>query len=99
MARANPDPIPTPSATPYSDFDTGETVQELFLQHLQQNGLPVTVFLVNGVKLQGVIPRFDHETIILRRDGHTQLVYKHAVSTIMPVAPLAVFAQDSDSDL
>lgn len=74
-------------------------MQDMFLQHLQQHGLPVTVFLVNGVKLQGVIPQFDHETIILRRDGHTQLVYKHAVSTIMPVAPLALFAQDGDISL
>ena len=66
----------------------------MFLQHLQQHGLPVTVFLVNGVKLQGVIPQFDHETIILRRDGHTQLVYKHAVSTIMPVAAMSHFVEE-----
>ncbi len=97
MARANP--TPAPPAVPYSEFAAGETVQELFLQHLQQHGLPVTVFLVNGVKLQGVIPRFDQETIILRRDGHTQLVYKHAVSTIMPVAPLSLFAPEGDIGL
>ncbi|GBR17856.1 RNA chaperone Hfq [Asaia spathodeae] len=97
MARANPNP--TPNAAPFTEFSQGETVQDVFLQHLQQNGLPVTVFLVNGVKLQGVIPRFDHETIILRRDGHTQLVYKHAVSTIMPVAPLSLFAQDGEIEL
>ncbi|WP_025884968.1 RNA chaperone Hfq [Asaia prunellae] len=87
------------SDKPYAEFHPGETVQDLFLQHLQQNGQPVTVFLVNGVKLQGVIPRFDHETIILRRDGHTQLVFKHAVSTIMPVAPLTLFAQDGETEL
>jgi len=97
LARANPTPAST--AAPYTEFTPGETVQDLFLQHLQEHGLPVTVFLVNGVKLQGVIPRFDHETIILRRDGHTQLVYKHAVSTIMPVAPLALFAQDGEIEL
>ncbi|GBQ86699.1 RNA chaperone Hfq [Asaia krungthepensis] len=97
MARANP--TPSTQNVPYAEFPQEESVQDLFLQHLQQHGLPVTVFLVNGVKLQGVIPRFDHETIILRRDGHTQLVYKHAVSTIMPVAPLALFAPDGDMGL
>lgn len=74
-------------------------MQDIFLQHIQHHGSPVTVFLVNGVKLQGVIPRFDSDTIILRRDGHTQLVYKHAVSTIMPVAPLSLFGQDGDIEL
>ena len=97
MARANP--TPSPQTAPFAVFQEGETVQSLFLQHLQEHALPVTVFLVNGVKLQGVIPQFDHETIILRRDGHTQLVYKHAVSTIMPVAPLALFAQDGELSL
>lgn len=66
-----------------------DDVQELFLAHVQQREEPVTVFLVNGVKLQGVITRFDSRTVLLRRDGHVQLVYKHAVSTIMPVAALA----------
>ncbi len=66
-----------------------DDVQELFLSHVQQREEPVTVFLVNGVKLQGVITRFDARTVLLRRDGHVQLVYKHAVSTIMPVAALS----------
>ncbi|OOL18824.1 hypothetical protein AL01_03490 [Bombella intestini] len=64
-------------------------VQEQFLAHVQQREEPVTVFLVNGVKLQGVITRFDNQSVLLRRDGHVQLVYKHAVSTIMPVAALS----------
>ena len=51
---------------------------------LKENETSVTVFLVNGVKLQGIITWFDDATILLRRDGHTQLIYKHAVSTIMP---------------
>lgn len=66
-----------------------DDVQEQFLAHVQQREEPVTVFLVNGVKLQGVITRFDARTVLLRRDGHVQLVYKHAVSTIMPVAALS----------
>ncbi|WP_408887084.1 RNA chaperone Hfq [Kozakia baliensis] len=69
----------------------GAPVQDVFLNHVQSTRSPVTIFLVNGVKLQGIIPWFDEQVIILRRDGHTQLVYKHAVSTIMPVAPLALF--------
>ena len=55
-----------------------------FLIKLQKEEISVTVFLVNGVKLQGIITFFDDETLLLRRDGHTQLIYKHAVSTIMP---------------
>lgn len=66
-----------------------DDVQQQFLAHVQQREEPVTVFLVNGVKLQGVITRFDARTVLLRRDGHVQLVYKHAVSTIMPVAALS----------
>ena len=54
------------------------------LQMSQKEEISVTVFLVNGVKLQGIITFFDNETLLLRRDGHTQLIYKHAVSTIMP---------------
>ena len=52
---------------------------------------PVTVFLVNGVKLQGIITWFDNFSVLLRRDGHTQLVYKHAISTVMPGAPIQLF--------
>ena len=55
-----------------------------FLTKLQKEEISVTVFLVNGVKLQGIITFFDNESLLLRRDGHTQLIYKHAVSTIMP---------------
>ena len=55
-----------------------------FLTKLQKEEISVTVFLVNGVKLQGIITFFDDESLLLRRDGHTQLIYKHAVSTIMP---------------
>ncbi|QDH18033.1 RNA chaperone Hfq [Swingsia samuiensis] len=63
-------------------------IQEAFLQHLYEQEMSVTVFLVNGVKLQGVVAQFDQHTLLLRRDGHVQLVYKHAVSTIMPAGML-----------
>ena len=49
------------------------------------------MFLVNGVKLQGIITWFDNFSVLLRRDGHTQLVYKHAISTVMPGAPIMLF--------
>ena len=55
-----------------------------FLTDIKENKIAVTVFLINGVKLQGVITFFDDNSILLRRDGHTQLIFKHAVSTIMP---------------
>ena len=59
-------------------------VQEEFLSNLSNNKISVTIFLVNGVKLQGLITHFDDSSMLLRRDGHTQLIYKNAVSTIMP---------------
>ena len=65
-------------------------VQEDFLGDIRKNEIAVTVFLINGVKLQGVITWFDDNAILLRRDGHTQLIYKHAVSTIMPVAAVDI---------
>lgn len=61
-----------------------QNVQEDFLNVLKKNKVSVTVFLINGVKLQGIITWFDENSLLLRRDGHTQLIYKHAVSTIMP---------------
>ena len=61
-----------------------------FLNDIKENKIAVTVFLINGVKLQGVITYFDDSSLLLRRDGHTQLVYSHAVSTIMPVTAVDV---------
>ncbi len=59
-------------------------VEEEFLNNIRSKEIAVTVFLINGVKLQGIITWFDDASVLLRRDGHTQLIYKHAVSTIMP---------------
>ena len=56
-----------------------QNVQEDFLNDLKKNKVSVTVFLINGVKLQGIITWFDENSLLLRRDGHTQLIYKHAV--------------------
>ena len=65
-----------------------QNVQDDFLNKLKNDKVSVSVFLVNGVKLQGLITWFDSFSLLLRRDGHTQLIYKHAVSTIMPGAPI-----------
>ncbi len=73
-----------------------QNVQDVFLNHIRKNKLPVTVFLVNGVKLQGVISWFDNFCVLLRRDSHSQLVYKHAISTVMPAAPVQLYEPDED---
>lgn len=65
-----------------------QNIQDQLLNHVRKNKLPTTIFLVNGVKLQGVITSFDNFSVLLRRDGHVQLVYKHAISTVMPNVPV-----------
>ena len=66
------------------------SLQDLFLNSLRRSKVPVTMFLVKGVKLQGIVTWFDNFSILLRRDGQSQLVYKHAISTIMPSSPMDV---------
>lgn len=63
-------------------------LQDLFLNSLRRTKTPVTMFLVKGVKLQGVITWFDNFSVLLRREGQAQLIYKHAISTIMPAQPI-----------
>ena len=74
--------------------EKAQNVQDVFLNHLRKNKTPVTIFLVNDVKLQGIVTWFDNFSVLLRRDGHSQLVYKHAISTIMPVTPVQLFDGD-----
>ncbi len=71
--------------------EKSQNVQDVFLNHIRKNKPPVTVFLVNGVKLQGIITWFDNFCVLLRRDTHSQLVYKHAISTVMPSMPIQLF--------
>lgn len=71
--------------------DKSQNVQDVFLNHIRKHKSPVTVFLVNGVKLQGIITSFDNFSVLLRRDAHSQLVYKHAISTVMPAQPVQLF--------
>jgi len=68
-----------------------QNVQDVFLNAIRKEKMSVTVFLVNGVKLQGVVTWFDNFCVLLRRDGQSQLVYKHAISTIMPGAPINLY--------
>jgi host factor-I protein len=71
--------------------DKSNNLQDVFLNTVRKAKTPVTMFLVNGVKLQGVITWFDNFSVLLRRDGHSQLVYKHAISTVMPANPVQLF--------
>lgn len=66
-------------------------LQDLFLNKSRKKHIPVTIFLVNGVKLQGIITWFDSFCILLRRDNQEQIIYKHAVSTIMPMEQLNLY--------
>ena len=74
-----------------------QNVQDVFLNHIRKNKTPVTIFLVNGVKLQGIVTWFDNFSVLLRRDGHTQLVYKHAISTVMPAVQIQLFEPDKEA--
>ncbi|HEX9447321.1 MAG TPA: RNA chaperone Hfq [Dongiaceae bacterium] len=71
--------------------EKSQSVQDVFLNSIRKSKMPVTIFLVNGVKLQGIVTWFDNFSVLLRRDAHSQLVYKHAISTIMPAGPLQLF--------
>lgn len=66
-------------------------LQDTFLNHLRKTKTPLTLFLVNGVKLQGIVTWFDNFSVLLRRETHSQLVYKHAISTVMPLGPITLF--------
>ncbi|WP_456390184.1 RNA chaperone Hfq [Profundibacter sp.] len=73
-----------------------QNLQDAFLNNVRKNKIPLTIFLINGVKLQGVITWFDNFCVLLRRDGQAQLVYKHAISTIMPGAPINLYDGEED---
>ncbi len=77
--------------------EKNQNVQDVFLNKIRKDKMTVTVFLVNGVKLQGVITWFDNFSMLLRRDASVQLIYKHAISTIMPSGPLSLYeGEESD---
>ncbi|MEE8444829.1 MAG: RNA chaperone Hfq [Alphaproteobacteria bacterium] len=76
--------------------EKSQNLQDVFLNHIRKQKTPVTIFLINGVKLQGVVSWFDNFCVLLRRDHHSQLVYKHAISTVMPSTPVQLFEPDAD---
>lgn len=78
--------------------DKSHNLQEIFLNSVRKDHTAVTVFLVNGVKLQGIITWFDNFCLLLKRDQHVQLVYKHAISTIMPSIPVNLEVDEKISD-
>jgi host factor-I protein len=75
-----------------------QNLQDAFLNHVRKEKVSVTIFLVNGVKLQGNITWFDNFCVLLRRDGQSQLVYKHAISTVMPAGPIQLYTPEPSSD-
>ncbi|MGH1403251.1 MAG: RNA chaperone Hfq [Alphaproteobacteria bacterium] len=77
--------------------DKIQNVQDVFLNQIRKEKMSVTVFLVNGVKLQGIVTWFDNFCLLLRRDTHVQLIYKHAISTIMPGGPLNLNTENQDN--
>ncbi|MEM7291340.1 MAG: RNA chaperone Hfq [Pseudomonadota bacterium] len=76
--------------------EKNQNLQDAFLNEVRKQKIPLTIFLVNGVKLNGVVSWFDNFCVLLRRDGISQLVYKHAISTIMPGAPVLTGDKSSD---
>ena len=77
-------------------MDKTQNLQDVFLNTARRQHISVTLFLVNGVKLQGLITWFDNYSVLLKRDGHIQLIYKHAVSTIMPATAIDLQEQLPD---
>ena len=78
--------------------DKSQNLQDVFLNAVRKTKTPLTIFLVNGVKLQGIVTWFDNFCVLLRRDAQSQLVYKHAISTIMPSAPVQLFDGEKDPE-
>lgn len=78
--------------------DKKQSLQDAFLNSVRKSRTPLTIFLMNGVKLGGVVTWFDNFCVLLRRDGQVQLVYKHAISTIMPTEPVSLFDAETADD-
>jgi len=75
-----------------------QNLQDIFLNQARRNRFQLTIFLVNGFQLRGTVTGFDNFTVILDSDGKQQLIYKHAISTIVPVKPIN-FESESDGSI
>lgn len=71
-------------------------LQDVFLNRVRKNGIEITVFLVNGYQLKGIVQGFDNYTIILESEEKQQLIYKHAISTIVPNRPVDYIKKNSN---
>jgi host factor-I protein len=78
--------------------EKSQNIQDVFLNTLRKKKIPVTVFLSNGVKLQGNITGFDNFSVLLRRGPQVQLVYKHTIATVVPSAPVSLHEEDGLAD-
>lgn len=74
--------------------DKAQNMQDVFLNTCRKDKKPVTVYLVNGVKLQGVISGFDNFSVVLKRNQMAQLVYKHSIATVVPSVPVNLTRAD-----
>lgn len=74
--------------------EKSQNIQDVFLNTLRKKKIPVTVFLSNGVKLQGNITAFDNFSMLLRRGPQVQLVYKHTIATVVPSAPVSLHEEE-----
>lgn len=78
--------------------DKNQNVQDVLLNALRKNKTPVTIYLANGVKLQGTITGFDNFSVVLRRGPQMQLIYKHAMATVVPSEPVRLFEPEGAFD-
>ena len=78
--------------------ERSQNLQDVFLNAVRKQKISLTIFLVNGVKLTGIVTSFDNFCVLLRRDGHSQLVYKHAISTVMPAHPIQLFEPPKEGE-
>ena len=73
-------------------------LQDVFLNQVRKEGIPVTIFLMDGVKVKGLVKGFDNFTVVLNSEGKQQLIYKHAISTIIPLKPVNAIFSDAKQE-
>lgn len=73
-------------------------MQDAFLNQVRREKIPVTIYLVNGFQIKGVIRGFDNFTAIVEQEGRQQMVYKHAISTIAPIKPISILTMDNRNE-
>jgi host factor-I protein len=78
-----------------ADMSKGQSLQEPFLNALRRERVPVSIYLVNGIKLQGQIESFD-QFVVLLKNSVSQMIYKHAISTVVPARNVRVFEEEGD---